>query len=135
MSLHFQGLMRNLGTVVSGDKKLFYFFTRNSFYIMMVPFKPTRIGLCMYQLVPELENGLPILIHMGMMAVETVHGERAPVNDIIREYCDIYNGVYWLLILKSRSMFLLALSPFSPLVDPGAYLIVSHYLREPINIE
>ena len=39
MSLRLQGLMRNLGTAVSGDEKLFYF-TENSCYIMMVPSNP-----------------------------------------------------------------------------------------------
>ena len=69
---------------VSGDEKLFHF-TGNSCYIMMAPSKPTRIGLWMFQLVAELENGFPMLIHMSMMAVETVRGERAPVHDIVRE--------------------------------------------------
>ena len=66
--------MRNLGTAVSGDEKLFYF-TGNSSSVMMVPFKPTRIGLWTNQLVAELKNGLPILIYMSMMTVETIHGK------------------------------------------------------------
>ena len=38
----------------------------------------------MYQLVAQLGNGLPILIHMRMLALDTVRGERGPVHDAIR---------------------------------------------------
>ena len=56
---------------------------------MHVPSKPSRIGLWIYQLVAQLENGLPILIHMTMMAAETPRGERAPVHDVIRNCRDV----------------------------------------------
>ena len=43
----------------------------------------------MYQLVAQLGNGLPFLIHMRMMAHETVRGERAPVRDVVRAWRDV----------------------------------------------
>ena len=43
MSTLFQGLLRNLGSSVSGDKELFHFLAIPD--IMRVPSKPTRIGL------------------------------------------------------------------------------------------
>ena len=52
---------------MSGDEKLFHF-TGNSCHIMLVPLKPSRIGLWMYELVTQLGNGLPILIHMRIHA-------------------------------------------------------------------
>ena len=55
---------------------------------MLVPSKPSRIGLWMYKLVAQLGNGLPILIHMRMLAVETIRGERTPVHDIVRAWRD-----------------------------------------------
>ena len=57
-----QGILRHIGDYVAGDKKLFHY-TGETGYIMKVPSKPTRIGLWIYQLVCELENGLPFLIH------------------------------------------------------------------------
>ena len=44
---------------------------------------------CSYQLVAQLGNGLPFLIHIRMLALETVRGERAPVHDAIREWRDV----------------------------------------------
>ena len=87
MSERFQGLLRTVGSSVSGDEKLFHF-TGNSCYIMLVPSKPSRIGLWMYQLVAQLGYGLPILIHMRMMAVESGRRERAPVHDVVRAWRD-----------------------------------------------
>ena len=46
-------------------------------------------GLWMYEIVAQLGNGLPILIHMRMLAVETVRGERTPVHDIVRARRDV----------------------------------------------
>ena len=88
MSTRFQGLLRNLGSTVSGDEKLFKF-TGNSCYIKLVSSKPTRIGLWMYQLVAQLSNGLSILIHMSMLAHESVRGERAPVHNVVRAWRDV----------------------------------------------
>ena len=63
---------------------------KNSRYIMHVPSKPPRIELWILQLVAQLENGLPILIHMTTMAAETPRGERAPGHDvIIRNWRDV----------------------------------------------
>ena len=88
MSNFFQELLRNLGTSVSGDEKL-YHFTGNFCHIMVVPSKHSRIGMWMYQLVAQLGNGLPFLIHMRMMTHETVRGERAPVHEVVRARKDI----------------------------------------------
>ena len=89
MSKLFQGLLRNLGTSVSGDEKLFHC-TGDSCHIMVVPSKPSRIGLWMYQLVAQLGYSLPFLIiHMRMMAHETVRGERAPEHGVVRAWRDV----------------------------------------------
>ena len=52
----------------SGDKKLFHF-SANSCYTMLVPTKPSKMGLWMYELVDELKNGLPVTIHASILAM------------------------------------------------------------------
>ena len=50
----------------------------------------------MYQLAAELENGVPILNHIIMMAAETVRGDRAPVSgNGGMKYSDVHTGVFW----------------------------------------
>ena len=60
---------------------------------MVVPSKPSRIGLWTYHLVAQLGNGLPFLIHMKMMAHDTVRGERAPVHEVVRAWRDVIVSV------------------------------------------
>ena len=59
---------------------------------MLVPSKPSWIGLWKYQLVDQLGIGLPFLIHMRMLALETPRGERAPVHDAIRAWRNVILG-------------------------------------------
>ena len=75
---------------------------------MHVPFNLSRIGLWIYQLVTQLENDLPILIHMTMMAAETPLGERAPVHDVIRNWRDVIVHFLHRCILVFDSYYLSA---------------------------
>ena len=104
LSICFRGLLRNLGSSVSGDEKLFHF-TGNSCYIKFVPSKPSRIGLWMYQLVAQLSNGIPILIHMRMQAVETARGERAPVHQVVRDWRSVIDSFSHRCILVFDSYY------------------------------
>ena len=104
LSICFQGLLRNLGSSVSGDKKHFHI-TGNSCYIKFVPSKPSRIGLWMYQLVAQLSNGLPILIHMRMQAVETALGERAPMHQVVRDWRSVIESFSHRCILVFDSYY------------------------------
>ena len=80
-------------------------FTGSSCYIKLVPSKPSRIGLWMYQLVAQLSNGLPILIHMQMQAVETVREERAPVHQVVRDWRSVINSFSHRCILDFDSYY------------------------------
>lgn len=46
----------------------------------------------MYQLDAQLSNGLSILIHMQMQAVETVRGERAVVHNMARDWRSVIDS-------------------------------------------
>ena len=72
-------LLRNLGSSVNGDERLFYF-TEKSCYIRLVPPKPSQIDIWMHQIVAQLSNDLPIQILLRMQAVETVREKRAPMH-------------------------------------------------------
>ena len=52
---------------------------------MKVPSKPARFGLWSYQLVCELKNGLPFLIHIRMMASQSSRSERAPADEAVAD--------------------------------------------------
>ena len=101
--IRMHGLL-NLGSPVSGDEKLFRS-TGNSCYIKLVPSKPSRIGLWMYQLVAQLSNGLPILIHMRMQAVETVRRERALVHEVVRGWRSVIDSFSYRCILVFDSYY------------------------------
>ena len=85
-----QGILRHIGDYVAGDEKLFHY-TGETGYIMTVPSKPARIGLWIYQLVCELENGLPFLTHFQMMASQSFRLERAPVDEAVAGWIRVVN--------------------------------------------
>jgi hypothetical protein len=90
LSTQCQSILRSLGDYVAGDEKLFHH-TGKSTYIMMVPSKPARIGLWVYQLVCTLENGQPFLVHFQMLATESSRGETAPVHEVMTDWIRVMN--------------------------------------------
>ena len=86
-----QGILRHIGDYVAGDEKL-YHYTGETGYIMKVPSKPAPIGLWIYQLVCELENRLPFLIHFRMMASQSSRSESAPVDEAVADWIRVVNN-------------------------------------------
>ena len=56
-----------------------------------VPSKQAQIGLRIYQLVCELENELPFLIHFRMMASQSSRTERVPVDEAVADWIRVVN--------------------------------------------
>ena len=78
-------VFKELGDQVSGDEKLFYY-TGRSKYVRVVPSKPLRIGLWMYQACISLGCGLPCLVYTKMHDSDKDLGKVVKCHDIIKEW-------------------------------------------------
>ena len=58
-------------------------------YIMKVPSKPARLDLWLYELVCELDNGLPFFIRFRMMILQTSRAERILLSKSLLSGCKL----------------------------------------------
>lgn len=88
ISTNFQSILINLGEVVAGDEKLFYF-TGNSAYLKYVPSKPDRVGLWNYELCVLLDEDCPFLVHTTMSLSSSKLGIQEPVTAIVEKWIEV----------------------------------------------
>lgn len=88
ISANFQSILTSLGEKVAGDEKLFHF-TGDTPYLRLVPTKPDRIGLWMYELCVNLPNKKPYLVHCSMEKGSAKLGISSTVLDIITKWVNV----------------------------------------------
>jgi hypothetical protein len=90
LSDRFQSLLHCLGRYVSGDEKL-WFYSGASSCVRLVPSKPDQIGLWMYELCCQLQNGCVFLLYFRM------HDNRSkkaiPTLEICGQWADVILNV------------------------------------------
>ena len=84
----FLNCIRVLGQWLAGDEKLFKYLGRRA-NTRLVPHKPGKIGLWIYELCAQLASGLPFLLYFKAHIQETWRGEGYPVSQIMAEWGEI----------------------------------------------
>jgi hypothetical protein len=88
LSQNFQSILLSLGQFIAGDEKLFHL-TGNSGYIRLVPNKPDKVGLWIYECMCQLSNGLPYMLYLRFQNSDPNIGVSIKTSEILREWKDI----------------------------------------------
>ncbi len=82
ISENFQSVLQSLGEIAAADEKL-YHYTGDTPYLRLVPTKPDRIGLWIYELCVLLTNKRQFLVHCKMEMGSAKLGISSTVTDIV----------------------------------------------------
>lgn len=88
ISKRFQSIILDYGQCVCCDEKLFKF-TGASKYIRMVPRKPSRVGLWIYEAVGQLSNSSTFIIYLRLHDSQSAISHSVPVSSIVQDWIDI----------------------------------------------
>ena len=86
LSKAFQSIFAKLGRYIAGDEKLWHF-TGASSCVRLVPSKPGKLGLWMYELCCTLPDGSAYLLYFRMH--DNRQGAPVPVADVVKEWANV----------------------------------------------
>lgn len=84
----FQNLLVQPGRCFANDEKLLHF-TGDRAFIRVVPSKPDRVGLWLFELVVILNNGDPFLVYTRLNKADADAGLSIPVNEVVRNWAKV----------------------------------------------